>query len=339
MPEREPRANELSRINTNRRLPIAVPSMTETVNNQVEAKEISTALQVEQLDSNLFRSKSLWLPRRARGVFGGQVISQALVSATNCVDPAFGLHSLHCYFLLSASPAIPIIYHVDRVREGRSYVTRAVRAVQKGRTIFVMLCSFQKPEPRQPTYQWPMPKNVPSPNECDPIEAYYARLSQDPNIHPKVKEYCDEYVQDRTESPLHIRDAGTDISADGRKTYMYWYKVKNLSETNPSFQKCILSYISDSHFIGAAAKTLGMNRLRKQDSKRLGMLSTLDHSIWFYDDNFDCGDWILYVVSSSRIGSGRGVVHGRMYTPSGSLVAVLSQEGVLRADIKDQSKL
>ncbi|KAJ3011988.1 hypothetical protein NUW54_g2003 [Trametes sanguinea] len=114
-------------------------------------EQISSALEVEQLDVNLYRSKTLYLPPRARGVFGGQVISQALVAANNCVDPAFSLHSLHCYFLLSASAAVPILYNVDRVRDGRSYVTRSVRAVQRGRTIFLMLCSFPTPPSLRPT--------------------------------------------------------------------------------------------------------------------------------------------------------------------------------------------
>jgi len=312
--------------------------MTEFVNNELEARHISAALEVERLDTNLYRSKSqLWLPRRSRGVFGGQVISQALVSATNCVDPQYSLHSLHCYFLLSASPAIPILYHVDRVREGRSYVTRAVRAVQNGKTVFIMLCSFQQPEPWQPTYQWPMPTNVPKPDDCELIEAQYVRMAESPDMDPTAKQYCLEYAQERRMSPLNIRIAGNHKSESGVKTYMFWYQVKDLPWTEASFQKCILSYISDSHFIGAAARTIGVHRLQKTEGRRLGMMSTLDHSIYFYDDKFDCGDWLLYVISSSRIGSGRAVVHGRMYTTSGTLVAVLSQEGVMRADVRKPS--
>lgn len=208
--------------------------MAEAPSYQVESRNISTAVEVEKLDTNLFRSKSLWIPFRARGVFGGQVISQALVSATGCVDAAYGLHvsirptfvralnsaiipnSLcmyvarasyalthnivlkcyrQCYFLLSASPAIPILYHVDRVRDGRTYTTRAVRAVQNGRIVFVMLCSFQKPELDQPSYQWAMPLNVPKPEDCQYSYARSLRTIQDPNVHEEVKAYLSEYVQ------------------------------------------------------------------------------------------------------------------------------------------------
>lgn len=101
---------------------------------------------------------------------------------------------LQCYFLLSASPAIPILYHVDRVREGRSYVTRAVRAVQNGRTIFIMLCSFQRPEPWQPAVQWPMPGNVPPPEQCPYVYEHAEAAADTPGIDQKVKDYLLEYI-------------------------------------------------------------------------------------------------------------------------------------------------
>ncbi|KAF5377598.1 hypothetical protein D9615_005160 [Tricholomella constricta] len=301
--------------------------------NQVEHEQISTSLEVEQLDVNLFRSKSLWLPVRARGVFGGQVISQALVSATNCVNPAFGLHSLHCYFLLSASPSTPIIYHVDRVRQGRSYTTLFVKAVQNGRTIFVLMCSFQKPEPWQPSHQWPMPK-VPSPENCELEETRYNNLLASATISPGLKKGYQDALAERTRSPIAIKRAGEHhIEADGTVTYMYWMQARNIPKYEPPFQKCILSYISDMNFISSASKTMGLKRFG-QGPNTVSMTSTLDHSIYFYSDDFDCGDWLLHVINSPRTGSGRGVVHGRMYTRDGTLVAVTSQEGVVRANVR-----
>ncbi|KAF9014982.1 thioesterase-like superfamily-domain-containing protein [Cyathus striatus] len=294
--------------------------------------DISTSLEVEQIEVNLFRSKSLWLPIRGRGAFGGQVISQALVSATNCVEPAFGLHSLHCYFLTSASTSVPIVYDIERLRNGKSYVTRAVKARQKGRIIFVMLCSFQKPEPWQPSYQWPMPK-VPSPGECELEEARYTRVIEDPNTHPKLREMYQAFLQERNRSPIAIKRAKVhDISPDGTIRYMYWMQARNIPKYEAPFQKCILSYISDILFIGTASRTMGMKRVGKGPNVR-SMHSTIDHSIYFYTDDFDCGDWLLYVIACPRAGSGRGVVHGRMYTQQGTLVAVTSQEGVVRAAV------
>lgn len=301
--------------------------------NQAEHEQISAALEVEQIEVNLFRSKSLWLPVRARGVFGGQVISQALVSATNCVDPAFALHSLHCYFLTSASPSTPIVYYVERLRQGRSYCTRSVKAVQNGEIIFIMLCSFQKPEPWQPSHQWPMPK-VPAPEECELDETKYARAIRDKQVHPKLAALYEAFFVERSRSPIAIKPAAEHIvTSDGVITYMYWMKARSIPEYEPSFQKCILAYFSDHYFISTAARIMGLRRGGK-GKDALTMTSTLDHTIWFYNNDFNTGDWMLHVMQSPRSGSGRGVVHGRLYTRDGTLVAVTSQEGVVRADIR-----
>ncbi|THH32346.1 hypothetical protein EUX98_g1855 [Antrodiella citrinella] len=293
------------------------PTPVPAVHDQTEPQHISTSLEVETLDNNLFRSKSLHVPTQARGVFGGQVISQALVCATRCVEPAYYLNSMHCYFLLSASPIVPIIYNVDR----------------KGKTVFIMLCSFQRPESWQPhNYQMPMPPNVPAPEQCQDTQIVYSRYLERPDVKPEVREFLEEFVKERLQSPLCIRHAHIRVLADGGKTVMTWFKVRNMSNYTPGFQKCILSYISDSNFIGAAAKVLDVDRFQKGD-KHLSMTSTLDHSIWFYDNDFDCGDWILYVVDTPRARLGRAVVIGRMYTANGKLIAVTSQEGVMRVDV------
>lgn len=107
--------------------------------------------------------------------------------------PVLSLHQ--CYFLLSVSPAAPIIYQVVRVRDGRSYVTRTVSAVQRGSTVFVMLCSYQRPEPEQPVHQWPMPPTVPGPEECEEVQEYYERMLLRENLDPRLKAYAEEYIQ------------------------------------------------------------------------------------------------------------------------------------------------
>lgn len=110
---------------------------------------------------------------------------------------SFFAHLLQCYFILSASDAVPILYHVDRIRDGRSYVTRAVRAVQRGRTVFMMMCSFQLPEPRQPSYQYPMPPDVPAPEACEGIEVIYEKLLRD-TTDEKVKGFCRTMLEVRS---------------------------------------------------------------------------------------------------------------------------------------------
>jgi len=303
--------------------------------NQIEHEQISTSLEVEQIEVNLFRSKSLWLPLHARGVFGGQVISQALVSATNCVDPAFALHSLHCYFLASASSATPIVYNVDRLRNGKSYVTRAVRAIQNGHIIFVMLCSFQKPEPWQPVHQWTMPQ-VPSPEQCEDAEAMYARAIQNFKSNPKVVRIFQARLSERSKSPIAIKDAKYHTNQDGTVRYMYWMKARDIPKYEAHFQKCILAYISDMRFISTASYVMRLHPGKGQDA--LSMASTLDHTIWYYSDDFDAGNWLLYEMDCPRGGSGRGIVHGRMFTHDGKLVAVTSQEGVVRTNARGPSE-
>ncbi|KAL5534390.1 hypothetical protein ACEPAG_852 [Sanghuangporus baumii] len=300
--------------------------------DQVEHEYISTSLDVEQLDTNLFRSKSLWLPVRARGVFGGQVISQALVSATNCVDPTYGLHSLHCYFLLSASPALPILYYVDRLRDGRSYSTRFVKAVQKGNTVFILMCSFHKPEPEHPFHQWDVPSVIPKPNEVEIDYDFYRRMRNLDTTSDRAKEILDHIIHERQKSPIQCTVQIEREAGDGTIMFMHYMRARGIPKYEPAYQKCILGYMSDLAFIGVGARTLGLRRFG-EGPNALGMSSSLDHSIFFYTDDFDCSDWILHVIKSPRTGSGRGVVQGQMYAVDGTMVAITTQEGVIRSGI------
>ena len=125
-------------------------------------------------------------------IYSGLVI--ACRSRNDCMC-GVALNMQQCYFLLSVSPAAPIIYQVVRVRDGRSYVTRTVSAVQRGRTVFVMLCSFQRPELGQPVHQWPMPPNVPRPEECEEVQEYYERMLLRKDLDPRLRAYAEEYIQ------------------------------------------------------------------------------------------------------------------------------------------------
>lgn len=301
--------------------------------DQAEHSKISTSLEVEQIDNNLFRSVSLFVPMRSKGVFGGQVISQAIVSATQCVNPAFGLHSIHCYFLLSASPAVPIIYYVERLREGRSYSTRGVKAVQSGKAIFMLLCSFHAPEPWQPSYQWPMP-DAPKLEDCELEEDLFRRRAMQSGIDKRLKEIYLTYATERANGPIAVRRVPWNVKeSNDTVASTYWMQARTgRSESyEVPYQKCILAYMSDLNFIAVAADTLKLRRFATGPDA-LAMNSTLDHSIWYYDDNFCCEDGLLYVVSCPLAGDGRGVVHGRLYSRSGTFVAVTCQEGVVRAD-------
>ncbi|KZT53267.1 Thioesterase/thiol ester dehydrase-isomerase [Calocera cornea HHB12733] len=309
--------------------------------DSAEHELITASLDLERLEKNLFRSKSLWIPSRARGVFGGQVISQALLAATNCVETAYSVHSLHCYFLYSADASVPIVYNVETLRQGRSYTACTVKAVQKGNCIFAMTCSFHRPEPHQPTHQWPMPTDLPHPDDCPLQEEVYEQGARTLNVSDEERERMLLYAHDRRHSPIAVKLAkrpATKEAYDEPGTTMYWLRARGVGHLEPSFHKCIVAYLSDLAFIGVSAKAVNLSNFGKPPN-RLAMMSSLDHSIWFYDHNIECGDWLLHVMESPVAGSGRGLVHGRLYTQEGKLVAVTTQEGVVRAELEGpQSK-
>ncbi|KAF7310640.1 DNA repair protein RAD14 [Mycena chlorophos] len=140
--------------------------------------------------------------------------------------------------------------------------------------------------------------------------------------------------QERTRSPIAVKVAlENDSLAGGATRHMYWLKARDIPKYEPHYQKCILAYMSDLYLLGAARRTLGLKRFGK-GPQAVSMTSTIDHTIAFYDDAFDCGDWLLYVMVSPRAASGRAIVYGQIYTQGGSLVAVTTQEGVVRADIR-----
>jgi len=302
-----------------------------------EPTQISTLLDIENLDVNLYRSKKVILPPKGRGVFGGLVISHAMVAATKSVKPEFQLHSLHCYFILNASPARPIYYNVDRVRDGRSYVTRAVRAVQGGKTIFIMVCSFQKPEPWQPSYRSPMPPNIPPPEVCKGEATLYNERAAAADSE-YLKNLWIERAEHRDRSPIAIRFAGHHYEGGVLISYA-WMKAKHVPECDLAYQKCILGYLSDALFIGAGSKLLGLKHQIEDGPKSHGLSSTLDHSIWFYSDQFDCSNWLLFETRAPQAGSGRALVHRRVFTQDGVLIAHFSQEGVVRARVFSPEKL
>jgi len=306
---------------------------------EAEHTLITASVDLEQLDENLFRShaRSLWVPHAARGVFGGIVVSQALLAATNTIPGGQGLHahSLHCYFLLRASPSIPILYYVERTRQGRNFVTRTVKAVQQGRTIFTLMASFSRVELHSPVMQWPMPK-VKSPKDSKTQEELLQSLA-DIESNPSRKESLLQYVQDRKNSPIEIRVA-TDYSAD--HPVHYWYRARAVpSKFEAPYQKCILAYMADTNFLNTAARAVRSNPENPRPLV-ISMLTSLDHTMWFYDHEFDTSEWVLYALDSVRVGLGRGTVMGRFYSEAGKLIAVAAQEGVLRTQRpKDKSNL
>jgi len=296
---------------------------------------ISTSLEVEKLDTFLFRSAVGALRRpftaAARGVFGGQVVGQAVIAATRSVDAKYALHSLHCYFLSSASTEIPILYHVEVLRTGRTYSTCSVKACQHGRTIFMMLCSFAVPESSKWSHTITAPSNVPAPEEClleeETLQKELARATD-----AKVRRTLEQRIANRKSSPICIKFVPPRTNDGGSDTYMLWMKVKSTPNLfPPAIQKCILSYVSDHWFVQAAPEQIH-SRLGEKGPNGLAMLQSLDHTLYFYNHEFDLNEWMLYVIRCPRAEAGRAVVHGRIYDRKGTLCAVTTQEGLVRTN-------
>jgi len=179
--------------------------------------------------------------------------------------------------------------------------------------------------------------NVPPPESCEDEDVALSRLAAQDGLDQATKARLLRKVNERRHSPIAVRRIESH-SKDEEWTIVYWMRAKNIpdSKREIAYQKCVLGYMSDVHFILTASRAIGLKAVGKNGKSGkdvIGMTSSLDHAVWFYSDDFDCGDWILYEMRSPQAGSGRGVVFGRMFTREGTLIAHVSQEGVVRARI------
>jgi acyl-CoA thioesterase-2 len=277
-------------------------------------EQLLSILDLEPLEVNLFRGLSPQVGWQR--VFGGQVIGQALVAACRTVDGRMA-HSLHAYFLRAGDPTVPIIYEVDRIRDGTSFSTRRVVAVQHGQAIFSMAASFHKDEPGL-HHQMKMP-DVPPP-EALPSEAELKEKLIDRLPEP-VKAYW------QRERPIEIRpvDLSRYLSPENRApTQQVWIKATGELSDDPALHQCVLAYASDFTLLDTALIAHG----RFVFDPRL-MLASLDHAIWFHR-SFRADDWLLYAQDSPSSGAGRAFCRGTLFTREGELVASTAQEGLIR---------
>ncbi|KAH7316631.1 acyl-CoA thioesterase II [Stachybotrys elegans] len=295
-----------------------------------------------------------WLPPNARGIFGGAVIAQCLAAAFKTVAEGFVAHSCHCYFLLAGSSSIPILFHVERVREGRSFATRTVQARQKGRCIFTTTISFVRT----------------GSGGFNPV--HHAAALPEGVVPPPEGDWDEEPMANRT-SPIQnmpiemVRAKDPTARLDERKCRQ-WSRVRGKISEEGGTQAHLnaLSYMSDSFFIGTVARIHGLWRFpfrpeemaslpEKQRSKveailkvegledatveelsarpTLGMLVSLDHSIYFHEPlRVRADEWMFTEMESPWAGDGRGVVTQRIFARDGTLLATCMQEGVIRLE-------
>jgi acyl-CoA thioesterase II len=271
-------------------------------------------LDLETLEVNLFRGRS---PQsRWQRVFGGQVIGQALVAACRTVEGRRP-HSLHAYFLLPGDPKVPIIYEVDRIRDGRSFTTRRVVAIQHGRAIFSMSASFHEDEPGL-THQVRMPE-VPAP-ETLPNEGELRQRAL-ANMPEAVRRYYER------ERPIDLRPVEVTRylgeKFDNGKFHV-WIRTTGKLPDDPAIHQCVLAYASDMTLLDTALVPHGRT-LFEPDF----MAASLDHALWFHRP-FRADDWLLYAQDSPNLSGSCGFARGLIFAHDGTLVASVAQEGLVR---------
>jgi acyl-CoA thioesterase II len=280
-------------------------------------QDVLDILDLEPLEVNLFRGRS---PQsKWQRVYGGQVIGQALVAACRTVAELTQRppHSLHAYFLLGGDPKVPIIYEVERIRDGRSFTTRRVTAIQHGAAIFSMEVSFHGAETGL-SHQFSMPK-VPKPEEL-PTEA---ELRQ--RMMAKLPDPMRTYYQ--RERPIEMRAVeygrylGEKVEGDG---FHVWIRATGRLPDEPAIHQCVLAYASDMSLLGAALIPHGLYIFNNEI-----MAASLDHAMWFHRP-FRADEWLLYVQDSPNLAGSRGFARGLIFADNGTLVASVVQEGLLR---------
>jgi acyl-CoA thioesterase-2 len=274
-------------------------------------------LDLETLEVNLFRGQSADLGGKA--VFGGQVVSQALVAASRTCEARVP-HSLHAYFLLPGDMAAPIVYEVDRIRDGNSFSARRVQAIQHGRPILSMIASFQNPEPGL-EHQEQMPE-VPAPEALVPYTELRARwMAEAGTVHPKVQASLQRplAIEFRPVYPWNPLKPEVTLPRQA-----IWFRASDRVPNAPALHRCLLAYASDFNLIGTALRPHGQSWYSPEM-----VVASLDHALWFHREA-RVDDWLLYVMDSPSSQGARGMTRGLIYERSGKLVASVAQEGLMR---------
>jgi len=271
-------------------------------------------LDLEPLEINLFRGRSPQVGWQR--VFGGQVIGQALVAACRTVEGRRP-HSLHAYFLLPGDPAVPIIYEVDRLRDGRSFTTRRVSAIQHGHPIFAMSVSFHLEEEGL-SHAIPMP-NVPRPEDLPSQSEIRNR------ILPAMPDLVRGYFERERPIELHPVEYDRYISHEPRQpVFNLWMRTTAPLADDPVLHQCVLAYASDLTLLDTSLVAHGRTLFERSFQG-----ASLDHAMWFHAP-FRADDWLLYSQDSPFSGGARGFSRGSIFSRDGRLVASVAQEGLIR---------
>ena len=277
--------------------------------------ELIDLLQLERIEDNLFRGQSRDIGTRY--VFGGQVLGQALSAAQQTVDAERHAHSLHAYFLRAGDVDAPIVYNVERTRDGSSFSARRVVAIQHGQPIFNMTASFHVPEGGA-QHQFPMPL-VPMPEDLPPA------VLVPPGELDEVPAMRRRWLSN--EGPFEFRHVHPRNELHPTKQPPYqnvWFRLADRAPDSDVLHRSLLAYASDFHLIGTTTFAHAISYLQPNVQ-----MASLDHALWFHRP-FRADDWLLYACDSPSAQGSRGLARGMVFTRDGVLVASTAQEGLIR---------
>ena len=269
-------------------------------------------LDVERIEENLYRGQN----HDTEHVFGGQVLAQAIAAAFRTVAPEHQLHSLHAYFLRAGDWQVPILYEVDRIRDGRSFSTRRVVAIQHGRAIFNLSSSWQKREDGL-EHGSPIP-DVPPPEPLRGERETFLALAEQ---QEEFRRYAFRFEAIDSRHVERISPTDDVLHPPYRHT---WMKARDPLPDNPEVHLALLAYMSDTYLIDVCLLPAG--RFYKDSSMQV---ASLDHALWFHGE-CRADEWLLHVLEADQVGGGRGLGRGHFFTPEGRLVATVMQQGLMR---------
>jgi len=280
-------------------------------------QDLVSLLDLETLEHNLYRGQSRDLG--GKSVFGGQVIGQALVAASRTVEGR-APHSLHAYFLRPGDMVLPIVYEVDRVRDGSTFAARRVQAIQNGQPILTMMASFQKPEVGL-EHQSAMPP-VPPPEDLEPYVRHYERwIDEAPEVPDRARRAA------LRELAIEMRPVVPwDPFRPTRRepSQAIWIRAAGKLPDDPLLHRCVLAYASDFNLLSTALLPHGHSWYAEDM-----VVASIDHALWFHSD-LRADEWLLYVMDSPSAQGARGLSRGEIFDRRGRLVASVAQESLMR---------
>ncbi len=279
--------------------------------SQDAVDDLVKLLDLEPIEVNIFRGMSPDEDRQR--IFGGQVAGQALVAAARTVPPDRPVHSLHAYFLRAGDPKVPVLYEVDRMRDGGSFTTRRVVAIQHGKAIFNMAASFQEPEAGL-DHAFPMP-DVPPPGDLPTMRERMAAAGID--LSPWME-------RPRPIDIRHVDWAPRDRHEPLPPRQRVWLRADGALPDSPLIHTIVLTYASDMTLLDTSTLPHGGSWFDPTM-----FMASLDHAMWFHRP-FRADDWLLYAQDSPNATGGRGLSRGLVFTRDGTLAATVMQEGLIR---------